>query len=766
MLKRLQSRLAEMRQYETSPLVQIQGCGELPRGLPLFDSIVVYENYPIDPATPSQGSSLRIREVQYTNKNNFPITLVIMPGASFILRLTFDLARIDRSTAEGLLLNYTALLRDVLERPSARISDLRMQEGAQAQAGSDEDRNDRHADLSVHELFQLQAEMRPDDVAIVFEEERLTYSELNRQSNQVASFLIEAGVEPGSVVALFQRRSARSLVSLLGALKTGSAYLPIDVSQPDKRIALVLEDARPGVIITDRSLVERVGDNDIRKICIDTQWPEISACSQANPPRRTMPGDAVYVVYTSGSRGRPKGVVVEHRSVVNYILAIRDRMHIGQDCAMALLQPLSVDMGNTVIFPSLCFGGCLHIISEEKVLDPEAFGEYIQARSIDVLKVTPSHLSSLQKSNSPWRVMPRKALILGGEASRKEWVERLYELAPECRVFNHYGPTETTVGVLTHAIDRNGSSKSSGVVPIGRPLPNCEAYVLSRGLQLLPAGVEGELYIGGRCLARGYLNNPEMTAQKFIPNPFSNQPGSRLYETGDLARLLPDGNFEFLGRADDQIKVRGFRVEPKEIEAVALQQPGVEEAVVMGREDGSGEMRLVCYGVMRGGDESASVRLLAHLRERLPEYMIPTAIILLDKMPLTPNGKVDRDRLPLPDQSKSQSNAEYVAPRIQIEEVLAGLWSAMLDVKNVGVYDDFFSLGGHSLNMTEMAFRVNEAFQVDLPLRQVFEAQTIESLATAIVRRQAETMDEERVDRILSEIEHMSEEEARLVLSN
>ncbi|HEY9813069.1 MAG TPA: amino acid adenylation domain-containing protein, partial [Candidatus Sericytochromatia bacterium] len=443
-----------------------------------------------------------------------------------------------------------------------------------------------------------------------------------------------------------------------------------------------------------------------------------------------------YVIYTSGSTGKPKGVAIEHQQLLNYLDGILERLNLPAGASFATVSTIAADLGNTAIFPALCTGGCLHIVAKERASDPEALATYFNHHPIDCLKIVPSHLEALLTSSQFNSILPRQKLILGGEAAPWKLIEKIQQLAPECTIINHYGPTEATVGVLTYTLGKDSDHRQSATVPLGRPIANTQIYLLDKHLQPVPIGVKGELYIGGASVARGYLNRPELTREKFITNPFINNPKSnRIYKTGDLARYLANGNIEFLGRADNQVKVRGYRIELEEIAAVLSQHPDVSQAVVIQREDIPGDKRLVAYIVANletlhtKSLQNSTSYLRDFLKAKLPDYMIPSAFVVLKSLPLTANGKIDRQALPAPAQNEKQA---FVAPRTPIEEVLAGIWAELLSLQRVSVEDNFFELGGHSLLMTQLVVRVRDTFEIDLPLSVLFETPTIAGLAASI----------------------------------
>lgn len=580
-------------------------------------------------------------------------------------------------------------------------------------------------DQCIHQLFEQQAEQTPDRIAIVFENQQLTYQELNKKANCLAHHLQHWGVGPEVVVALYTDRSLDAIVGLLAILKAGGAYLPLDPALPAASLAFRWQDARSPVLLTQTHLAANLSDRPPQVICLDADWDAIAKLPDRNPNSEVTTKNLVYVLFTSGSTGKPKGVAVEHRQLLNYLNGICEKLELPTGSSFATVSTFAADLGNTAIFPSLCTGGCLHIVSSERTNDPAALAEYFNRHAIDCLKIVPSHLSALLAAAPPEQILPRKCLVLGGEAAHWELISQIQQHAPNCRILNHYGPTETTVGTTTFTVQ----SRHSQTVPLGRALPNCYTYVLDRHRQPVPIGVPGELYIGGAGLARGYLNRAAEQAERFIANPFVS--GERLYKTGDSVRYLPDGNLEFLGRVDHQVKIRGFRIELGEIETVLSQHPQVRQAIASLREDEPGNQRLVAY-VVPDSDRSASLAtndLQSFLRQRLPEYMMPSAFVLLKSLPLTANGKVDRRSLPVPDCLRPELAAAYVAPQTEIESAIATIWQEMLHLDRVGIHDNFFDLGGHSLLIVQLYSKLQGVFNRTISITDIFKYPTINSLA-------------------------------------
>ncbi|HEX8962863.1 MAG TPA: amino acid adenylation domain-containing protein, partial [Rhodocyclaceae bacterium] len=446
----------------------------------------------------------------------------------------------------------------------------------------------------LHRLFEAQAVRTPDAPALAFEDQKLSYRELDRRANQLARQIWEMGVGRDTIVGLCVERSIEMVVGLLGILKAGAAYLPIDPGYPAERIAFMLDDARVALLLSQTEVAERLPAGHLQVVALDElDWTG----EDFAPPAAVAARDLAYVIYTSGSTGRPKGVCIEHAAIVAYVEDICERLRFAPGMNHAVVSTIAADLGNTVIYPALASGGCLHVIAQERAENQGMLAEYFLRERIDVLKIVPSHLAALQGARNPEHVMPAQRLILGGEASRLEWVARLRRLAPQCEIHNHYGPTETTVGVCTYRVDGELPATPSGKLPLGAPLPRARLYILDEHGQRVPDGEIGELHIGGAGVARGYLNRPDLTLEKFVPDSFGHDRGARLYRSGDLARRLPDGSYEFCGRIDDQVKRHGYRVELGEIEAALRAHPGVRDAVVAAREDAAGGMQLAAYVV-------------------------------------------------------------------------------------------------------------------------------------------------------------------------
>jgi amino acid adenylation domain-containing protein/non-ribosomal peptide synthase protein (TIGR01720 family) len=651
--------------------------------------------------------------------------------------LVYEAARYEEASARRVAKYYGELLRSVAESGAEqRLSELEVigkQERLhllESLCGEEEE-----SERGVVEMFEEVVREKGAWVGVEYASEALTYAELNARANQLAHCLRRHGVLPETKVGLLVERSLEMVVGLLGILKAGGAYVPLNVDYPKERLREQLSDTQSPIVLTQDALRERLPDFEGRVICLDREQNLWEKEPESNPQAVTLPEHLAYVIYTSGSTGQPKGVGVTHGNLANYTASICRQLKLWETSAepcglsFATVSTLAADLGNTSIFPSLVSGGRLHVISYSVATDSDLFASYMTKHSIDVLKIVPSHLRALMASEESSAVLPRRFLILGGEALSYNLVERIRANSGSCRIINHYGPTETTVGTLTYSLDEQPDARGvSATVPVGRPIANTQAYILDEHRKLVPAGLPGELYIGGRGVARGYLNRPEQTAERFIPNPFSADAHARLYRTGDLVRSLPDGQIEFLGRVDYQVKIRGFRIEPSEIEVLLEQHESVREAVVVAREDEHGHKRLIAYVVSAQKQSLKVAELQGHLKERLPDYMLPSAFVALDSMPLNANGKLDRTALPAPEHAASHAERDRTAASDPVEKKLAEIWKQVLGLKEVGIHDNFFELGGDSIISIQIIARAHQA-GLRLAPKMLFQHQTIAELA-------------------------------------
>ena len=659
--------------------------------------------------------------------------LAVRGEAGLTLELHYDSARFDQASVERIAGYFQTLLAAAVAAPETVVSRLPLlpeSERRQLLVDWNQTAAAYHQDRCLHQLFETQAARTPDRLALVCGEQQLSYRQWNEQANQLAHYLRTLGVGPDSLVGLCVDRSASMMVALLAILKAGGAYVALNPDNPKPRLAQQLSGAV--ALITENKLLAQMPEFQGKMLALDRDQKLWAQQPVTNPDSKTTPENLVYVIYTSGSTGVPKGVGVRHRNLVNYSHFITQRLGLEkhpEGLHFATVSTIAADLGNTCIYPAMISGGCLHVIAYEVSTDAERLAGYTQKHPLDVLKIVPSHLEALLHSAQAKQILPRKYLLTGGETLTPKLVEKILELNPACEIFNHYGPTETTVGSLTLRLkDYDWKHSSAASIPIGRPIANTQVYILDQHLEPVPEGVIGELYIAGAGVTSGYLKQPERTAERFVPDPFAQDKNARMYRTGDLARYLENGNVEFLGRADDQVKIRGFRIELGEIESVLSQHSGVKQAVVLARLDERGEKRLLGYVVARDANLTTDT-LRTYLKEQLPEYMVPAALMLLPKLPLNANGKIDRQALPEPEQVQTKA---YVAPRTPTEELVASIWAEVLRRDRVSTEDNFFDLGGHSLMATQIVSRIREKFHVELAMRILFEKPTISGLAQAV----------------------------------
>jgi amino acid adenylation domain-containing protein len=593
--------------------------------------------------------------------------------------------------------------------------------------------NDTRADfpnLCAHELFEQQVARDPDAVALIGGEKNLTYGELNRRSNQVAHYLRKRGVGPDVLVGVCLRRSPEMVVALLGVWKSGGAYVPLDSSYPEDRLEFMVSDAAVQVLLTEESCRRLFNSMDEKTVCLDSDWPAIALEADGNLDCDAKPANLAYVMYTSGSTGKPKGAMILHRGLVNYLCWAIKEYGLQAHGSVPVHSSISFDLTVTSLYPALMSGGQVELLAED-VGAQNLLAALRRTNDRDLVKITPAHLEALglQLSSEEVKGMTR-TFVIGGENLLAESLRLWREFAPDTRLINEYGPTETVVGCCIYEV--NAEDPLNGSVPIGRPIANAQLYILNESLEPVPPGVMGELYIAGAGVGRGYLNRPELTRERFLPDPFSADSEARMYKSGDLARYREDGVIEYLGRADNQVKVRGYRIELGEIESVLASCPAVQSCVVLAREDMPGDKQLIGYLVPRSGASPTIEELQVFLRDRLPDYMVPAKFVYLDSFPLTHNGKVDRKALPAPSHEEKQPDLDEARPRNAVEEKLAGIWMELFKVKSIGIHDDFFDLGGHSLLGIKLMSRIREGFGVDLPVLTLFENPTIAGLADGL----------------------------------
>ncbi|MBD2435190.1 non-ribosomal peptide synthetase [Nostoc sp. FACHB-110] len=706
---------------------------------PLFQVMFVLQN---TPTSQFDLTGLTISDLPIaTSTVKFDLTLVMEKTATGLIGWwQYNTDLFDSSTISRMQGHFVTLLEAIVTNPSDRISQLPILTATEQQQLLI-DWNDTAVDYPqhkcIHQLFEEQVEQTPDTVAVVFVDERseasrrvnqqLTYRELNSRANGLAHYLQTLGVKPDTLVGICVERSLEMVVGLLGILKAGGAYLPLDPEYPQERLSFMLDDSQVEILLTQEKLVDKLPANQAKLVFIDNIWAKIDQKNQKNPVSEVTPSHLANLIYTSGSTGKPKGVMVEHKGLVN--LAQAQIQAFGVDSASRVLQFASFSFDACIweILMAWASGGTLYLETKDSIIPGTPLIERLRDNGITHVTLPPSALAVLPDEELP----SLQTIIVAGEACPAELIKTW---SVGRNFINAYGPTEASVCATTAKC-----TPADEKVTIGRPIANAQIYILDSQLQPVPIGIPGELHIGGAGVARGYLNRPELTQEKFIPNPFeevgghsSTQKSALLYKTGDLARYLADGNIEYLGRIDNQVKIRGFRIELAEIDAILSQHPGVRESVVIAREDIPGEKRLVAYFAPHLGQTLTTNELRIFLQEKLPQYMLPSAFVSLESLPLSPNGKVDRKALPMPDAQNTQLAGSFVAPRTYVEKVLADIWADVLHLEQVGVFDNFFDLGGHSLTTIRVMSQVNEIFQMQLPLRHLFTAPTVAELAQTI----------------------------------
>jgi amino acid adenylation domain-containing protein len=699
-------------------------------------------DFAVEPATRTAGGATFTIRRQYECADRFQVKLACRLGGDALhAELHYDASVLGAGDAGRLAEEFHTLLSSVAASPESRLAEFEI-------VGESERRlllhefNETRADLAVettlHRLFEQQAARTPASVAVEFEDGRLTYAELNARANQLAHYLKTIGVGPDVPVGLCLERSPEMIVGLLGVLKAGGAYVPLDPDYPQERLAFMAEDAAFPVLLTQQRLLAQLAgqeghavhprERDIKIVCLDTQWDVVADQSRENPADGVSPDNLAYVIYTSGSTGLPKGAMLAHRGVVNRLLWMQQEYGLTADDRVLQKTPFSFDVSVWEFFWPLLAGARLIFARPGGHQDSQYLVSLIRGRGVTALHFVPSMLHAFLLAGGVEGCESLRLVVCSGEALPFELQERFFARLG-ARLDNLYGPTEASVDVTYWECQRGGGETA---VPIGRPVANTQIYVLDKNLNPVPVGAAGELHLGGVQLARGYLNRPGLTAERFIPDPFGGEVGGRLYKTGDVARYRADGNVEYLGRLDQQVKLRGFRIELGEVEAALAAHPSVREAVVLLREEQPGDPRLVAYVVAEGGAAVAVEELRRVAGERLPEYMIPSAFVTLDSLPLSPNGKLERRALPPPTADGARDAQPFVAPRDNVEVELARVWEEILNVRPVGVRDNFFELGGHSLLALRVISQIHSRFGKELPLAAMIQAGTIENLAQMV----------------------------------
>ena len=690
----------------------------------------------------SSGLSLSMLQ-SHAGASKFDVTLSLVDdGQELSGTLEYNTDLYEAATMERLAANFKTLLDGVVANQARRVSELPLlttMEETRIITEWNQTVKTYDKESCIHQLFEAQVERTPESVALVFADERVTYAELNRRANQLAHHLRSLGVGAETLVGICVERSVEMVVGLLGILKAGGAYVPLDPSYPAQRLGLMLEDSRIKVLLTQRHLLKALPVRAATLVFVDDDREAIARKSEENPSRGVTGRNLAYVIYTSGSTGRPKGVQIEHAAVVNFLTSMLDEPGLTSDDVLLAVTSLSFDIAGLELFLPLVIGAREVLVSREVASDGTQLRECLSTAGITAMQATPATYRLLL--NAGWDDLSGIKILCGGEAFPRELANQLIE---KCgTVWNMYGPTESTIWSAVARVEMK-----DGAVAIGRPITNTQIYLLDPQLRPVPIGVAGELFIGGDGLTRGYLHLPKLTAEKMVPSPFDEKGGARLYRTGDVARFLPDGNIEFLGRIDHQVKVRGHRIELGEIEVALVQHEAVEVCVVLAREDVPGDNRLVAYIVPDTTMLAPTVsELRDFLRDRLPDYMIPSSLVVLEALPLTPNGKIDRRALPTPDGARPTLEAPFVAPRNDLERSIASVWQEVLNVSKVGIHDNFFDLGGHSMSLVQIHGKLRARLKRELSVVEMFRYPTINALAKHL-KQPAQPASSARADKL------------------
>ena len=665
-----------------------------------------------------------------TAKFDLSLSLVEHPdGLTGTIEYSTDL--FNAETITRMAGHFQTLLEAIVEHPETAITELPLltaPERHQLLVEWNATKTDYPKDKCIHQLFEEQVARTPDAIALVFEDQQLSYQALNAKANQLAHYLQTVGVKPDSLVAIYMDRSIDLVIGLLAILKAGGAYVPLDLTYPQNRLAFMLEDTNARVLLSHSSLAEQLPPCSAQIVCLDVFWNNLNQESSENPHSNVTSNNLAYVIYTSGSTGVPKGVEICHYNISRLLI---NNTYVRFDNKQNFLLSASIAFDASTFE---VWGGLLHgarcVIYPERVPTLNSLEKIIKQQQISILWLTASLFNTVI-DEKPQILSTVTQILTGGEALSTSHIQRALKQLPDCQLINGYGPTESTTFTCCYSIPKTISPQATSI-PIGYPIANTQIFILDKYLQLVPIGVAGELHIGGDGLARGYLNRPELTAEKFIKHPFSDDPHARLYKTGDLARYLPDGSIEFMGRIDHQVKIRGFRIELGEIESVLGQHPQLREVVVDVYEPVPGDKRLVAYLVPEGTSAPTPLELRDFLKPKLPEFMVPSAFVFLHALPLTTNGKLNRKALPVPDMSLQVMDAGFIAPRNRVEKQLAEIWASILGIDRVGIHDNFFEIGGHSLLAVKVVAEINKLLNIDLPFGAMYQSPTVEELGIII----------------------------------
>ena len=647
--------------------------------------------------------------------------------------LQYNTDLFDATTIKRMLMHFQTLLESIITNPNQTVASLPMLADSERQLilhNWNDTERPFPSDLCVHQLFEAQVLASPDSIALICDDLQLSYRELNHRANQLAHHLRRLGVGMESAVAILMERNADLIVSLLAILKAGGCYLPLDPDYPQERLSFMLRDADVRVLLTQSHLLEKLPEHDAHAIMVDADWPAIEQEMTENLTLSAQAGNVAYVIYTSGSTGEPKGVEVTHRNIARLLFGV-DYVRLDARPRILQMASISFDASTFEVWGALLHGGCC-VLYPERVPNYEGIGNCIARHGIDVMWMTASLFNAVV-DEAPQALRGVGQLLVGGEALSVEHIRRAQQALPGVQLTNGYGPTESTTFACCHPIAEVREEERA--IPIGRAIGNTQAYILDSEMEVVGVGIRGELYLSGEGLARGYLKRSELTAERFVPNPFSERGGERLYRTGDVCRYREDGTIEYVGRVDEQVKVRGFRIELGEIETVLAKAEGVAEAVVVVREQ-AGEKRLVAYVVGEKGRELSASEMRNYLAGRLPDYMIPAAFVVMEEMPITANGKVDKKKLPEPTNERPSLASEFIKPQTETELRIAAIWQELLHLSEIGTQDNFFDLGGNSLLLVQLHARLQKIYGEQVTMVDLFEHPTVGSLAAQLSKEE------------------------------
>jgi amino acid adenylation domain-containing protein len=774
-LRHLQDEQSRMQQFEHSSLIDIQSWSEVPRGVPLFESIFVFENLPVAGSYQARESSIEFVEDRgLGSTTGYPLTVLVSPGKRMAVQIVYDRTRFETAAIQRMLRHYEQLLQSLAASGDHRVAQVQMLTAPEReQIHQWNDTSVTHGNsASLVKQFEEQVARTPEQPALVFNSQRLSYAQLNARANRLANYLGQLGVGRDRRLGICLERSIEMVVGVLATLKAGAAYVPLDPEYPTERLRFMLSDSSCAVVLTSDDVADRLPDSNARIVRMDRDAGNIEPQPDANPDSEIFDEQLAYIIYTSGSTGRPKGVAMPHGALRNLI-----GWQLNSEFTPARtvqFSSLSFDVSFQELFSTWCSGGTLVLVSQEVRRDPAAMVEFLRTQRIERIFLPFVYLQHLAEAAQSTGTVPeslRDVITAGEQLEITSAIRKLFEKLDNCRLHNQYGPSESHV-VTAHTLS-DQVREWPILPPIGRPIANTQIYIVDRNFEPVPVGIPGELLIGGANVSRGYLDRSGLTAERFVPDPFSATSGARVYRTGDLARHHEDGEIQYLGRSDSQVKIRGFRIEPGEIETALAAYPSITQAVVAVRRATNANVLIAYVVTGEPGTEGFERDLRAHLKSVLPEYMVPTRFVFLDALPLTSSGKIDRRALPEPDQLDLRTEA-FQAPETADQIRMAEIWQTVLQRRPIGIHDNFFELGGHSLIATQLTSRVRQAFQVNLPLRSLFESPTIAELLESLKRWQAidttptviAAEPVRDVDDLLSKLDEMSDSDVDSLLND